>query len=62
MSAVSGVGEVSQRMRYARSIAEIAISEAWITRKTVEEEMAQIHAHADASASTVAHELLNKID
>ena len=61
-SAVSGVGEVSQRMHYAQSVAKTAISEARITRKTVEEEMAQIRARADASASTVAHELSNKID
>ena len=49
-------------MHYAQSVAETAISEAWITRKTVEEEMAQIRAQADASASMVAHELSNKID
>ena len=39
-SAVSGVGEVSQRIIYAQFVAETAISEARITRKTVEEEMA----------------------
>ena len=61
-STVSGVGEVSQRMHYAQSVAETAISEARITRKTIEEEMAQIRARADASASTVAHGLSNKID
>ena len=61
-SAVSGVGKVSQQMRYAQSVAETAISEARITRKTVEEKMAQIRARADANASMVAHELSNKID
>ena len=61
-SAVSGIGQVSQRMHYAQSVAETAISEARIIRKTVEEEIAQTRAHADASALTVAHDLSNKID
>ena len=61
-SAMSGVGEVSQQLRHAHSVAEIVISEARVVRKAVKEEMAQICAGADASASNVAHELLSKIN
>ena len=60
-SAMSGVGEVSQQVRHAHSVAKTAISEVRIVRKSVEEEMAQIRARADASASNVAHALSRRI-
>ena len=61
-SAMSGVGEVSQQVRHGHSVAETAISKMLILRKSVEEEIAQICARANASASNVAHALSSRID
>ena len=60
-SAVSGVGVVADQTRYARSVAEAAIAEAWSVRDEVTSKIAEVAHRSDVSASNVAKVLTGKV-
>ena len=60
-SAVSGVGVVADQTRYARSIAEAAIAEAWFVRDEVTSKIAEVGQRSDVRASNVEEVLTGKV-
>ena len=58
---MSGVGEVADQTRYARSVAEAAIAEARSVRDEVMSKIAKVAQRSDVSASNVEEVLTGKV-
>ena len=58
---MSSIGVVADQTRYARSVAEAAIAEAWSVRDEVTSRIAEVAQRSDVSASNVAEVLMGKV-